>query len=415
MISSYGLSTSVRGSALLCLLAAGAAMAKSPAPGVIRVAWLGANDAQSSLRRRELRHTLGRQAAVRLITSTLELAAAPDKQGVWPALKALEPHVVILDFAAPPDLGKVAANYQAVAKNLLALSSGPEVIVCTRSGEPEAAAFNEAVRKFAKSGSAQHIQLADFESAAAAGALARMVLNCTQRTEDGGIIHHGSERTLEEIDRIYASMPPVSYVAPADHLRWLPQTARVLRQGGTLRVVMLGDSIINDTSRSSWELLVERDYPKVHIVKITSVRGSTGCQWYKEAGRVQRFVLDQAPDLLIIGGISQGETVDSIRDVIQQIRTRSKADILLMTGPFGGVDPRQRTSWETTRAKPYGTELRKLAEQSKAGFLDLQAVWGKYVADSGQEVKWFMRDVVHANAQGEQILGRILERFFSPA
>ena len=415
MISSFGLSNSVRGSALLCLFAACASMAKSPAPGVLRVAWLGADDAPSSLRLRELRHTLGKQAAVRSIASTLELAAAPDKPVVWPALKALEPHVVILDFAVPPDLGKVVPNYQAVVKNLLALPSGPEVIVCTRTGKPGAAAFNEAVRKFAKSGFAENIQLADFESVAADGALARMVLNCTQRPEDGATIHRGSQRTLEEIDRIYASMPPVSYVAPADHLRWLPRTVRVLRQGGTLRVVMLGDSIINDTSRSSWELLVERDYPKVHIVKITSVRGGTGCQWYKEPGRVHRFVLDFAPDLVIIGGISQGETVDSIRDVLQQIRSRSKTDILLMTGPFGGIDPRQRASWEATRAKPYGTELRKLAEQSNAGFLDLQAVWGKYVADSGQEVKWFMRDVVHANAKGEQILGRILEHFFSPA
>jgi lysophospholipase L1-like esterase len=415
MISRFGLSNSVRGSALLCLFAACAAMAKSPAPGVLRVAWLGADDASSSLRLRELRHTLGKQAAVRFIASTLELSAGPDTPVVWPTLKALEPHVVIMDFAAPPDVDKVVPNYQAVVKNLLALPSGPQVIVCTRTGEPEIALFNDAVRKFAKSGSAEHIQLADFESDAPDAALARMVLNSTQRTLDGGIIHRGSERTLEEIDRIYASMPPVSYVAPADRLRWLPRTARLLRHGGTLRIVMLGDSIINDTARSSWELLVERDYPKVHIVKITSVRGGTGCQWYKEPGRVHRFVLDFAPDLVIIGGISQGETVDSIRDVLQQIRSRSKTDILLMTGPFGEVDPRQRASWETARAKPYGTELRKLAEQNKVGFLDLQAVWGKYVADSGQEVMWFKRDVVHANAKGEQILGRILERYFAPA
>jgi lysophospholipase L1-like esterase len=177
---------------------------------------------------------------------------------------------------------------------------------------------------------------------------------------------------------------------------------------------MLGDSIINDTSRSSWELLVERDNPKVHIVKITSVRGSTGCQWYKAPGRVQRFVLDLAPDLVIIGGISQGETVDSIREVIEQIRSGSKADILLMTGPFGGTDPRQSASWESALAKPYRTDLRELAEQDKVGFLDLQAVWGKYVADSGQEVTWFMRDPVHANPKGEQILARILERYFAP-
>ena len=58
--------------------------------------------------------------------------------------------------------------------------------------------------------------------------------------------------------------------------------------------------------------------------------------------------------------------------------------------------------------------MRELAEQDNVGFLDLQAVWGQYVADSGQDVTWFMRDVVHANPKGEQILGRILERYFAP-
>jgi lysophospholipase L1-like esterase len=408
------LSNIVRGIALVCLFAAGAATAKSPAPGALRVAWIGSYNAPSISHLRKLRHTLGKQATVRSIAATLELTATLDNMSVWPPVKALDPHVVILDFLPPADPGNVQANFQTVVKNLIALPSGPQVIMCTRTGEPGGAAFNEAVRKFAKSGFAPNIQVADFESASPDATLAMMVLTSTQRPEDGATIHHGSMRTLEEIDRIYAAMPPISYIAPADHLGRLPRTARVLKHGGTLRVVMLGDSIINDTSRSSWELVVERDDPKVHIVKTTSVRGSTGCQWYKEPGRVHRFVLDHAPDLVIIGRISQGETVDSIREVIQQIRSASRADIFLMTGPFGGVDPRQRASWETARANPYGTELQNLAEQSKTGFLDLQAVWGKYVVESGEEVTWFMRDPVHANAKGEQILGRILDRYFAP-
>jgi len=35
-------------------------------------------------------------------------------------------------------------------------------------------------------------------------------------------------------------------------------------------------------------------YPQCKVVKIRSVRGSTGCWWYKEEGRVDEWVLKHA-------------------------------------------------------------------------------------------------------------------------
>ena len=91
---------------------------------------------------------------------------------------------------------------------------------------------------------------------------------------DDGIIITKNQRTLEQIDKIYSQIPPVRYNPPANRWRNLPLTKKFLSEGGTFRVVMLGDSIVNDTSRSCWNLLVERRYPKCKIEKITSVRGS---------------------------------------------------------------------------------------------------------------------------------------------
>lgn len=150
----------------------------------------------------------------------------------------------------------------------------------------------------------------------------------------------GNERSLEQIQKAYAEIPPVQYTPPSDRWERLPKTKELLLNGGALRVVMLGDSIVNDTSRSGWELLVERRHPTCRIEKVTCVRGSTGCWWYKEPGRVKEYVLDHMPDLVIIGGISHRGDVIPIREVIQQIRGASQADILLMTGAFGQVDPR---------------------------------------------------------------------------
>ncbi|UCD58747.1 MAG: hypothetical protein JSV16_06470, partial [Candidatus Hydrogenedentota bacterium] len=204
---------------------------------------------------------------------------------------------------------------------------------------------------------------------------------------DDGIIIRTNQRTLDQIERTYSEMPPVRYTPPADRLNRLPKTRQRLSEGDTLRVVMLGDSIVNDTSRSCWNLLLEREYPNCKIEKITSVRGSTGCWWYKEPGRVQKFVLVHNPELVIIGGISQRGDIGSIREVIRQIRSSCKADILLMTGAFGQVKPSEESQWkkisDPNHFSNYRKGLQKLASEVGAAFLDMEAAWAKYIRRCG--------------------------------
>ncbi len=226
------------------------------------------------------------------------------------------------------------------------------------------------------------------------------------------------QTVLERIDAIYAEIPPVKYAPAADRWKFLPKTIERLRQGPELRVVMLGDSIVNDTSRSAWEALVERVYPKCKIVKVTSVRGSTGCWWYKEEGRVEEYVLKHKPDLLMIGGISHRDDVDSIREVIKQVRAAANPpEILVMTGCFGSTDPRDDKQWKyeiDPAASDYRARLMRMAAEEKVEFLDMMGPWGKYIRESGKELEWFKRDPVHANSRGEAVLGRILLAWFSP-
>ena len=238
-----------------------------------------------------------------------------------------------------------------------------------------------------------------------------------RQAEDQGAILDGHERTAEDARRIYAGMKRVEYLPPPGRRELLPRTRRVLKDGGDLRIVMLGDSIVNDTARSSWDLLLSKEYPAVKIHRVASLRGSTGCWWFKEPSRVKRFVLDQEPDLVMIGGISHREDAESVRSVVRQIREGSKADILLMTGPFGFLDPRDDAQWKKVADPPPGDYRRKLPEiarEFQAGFLDMQLAWGEYVRASGLTVDKFKRDAVHANPEGEQILGQVLLRYFAP-
>jgi hypothetical protein len=222
---------------------------------------------------------------------------------------------------------------------------------------------------------------------------------------------------IERIDAVYATIPPVDYQPPQDRWTYLPKTIARLCEGGTLRVVMLGDSIVNDTSRSAWEKLVERRWPKCRIEKVTSVRGSTGCWWYKEENRVDSWVLQHKPDLLMIGGISHRDDVESIREVIRQVRARSEPEILVMTGCFGTVDPRTDADWTydvDASGNDYRGRLKRMAAEEKVEFLDMMGPWGRYIRTCGKDLDWFKRDAVHANARGEAILGRILEACFAP-
>jgi hypothetical protein len=237
--------------------------------------------------------------------------------------------------------------------------------------------------------------------------------------ENGVYVLRDPEITLEQVEKAYVGMPPVHYHPPQDRWVHLPLTASVLgKREGRLRIEMLGDSIVNDTSRSRWDDLVRKAYPKCKIDRVTCVRGGTGCWWYKEPARLNHYVLDLQPDLLIIGGISHKDDIDSIRDVIRAVRAARRCDILLMSGAFGTVDPRDDKQWRfeiDPQGTDYRSRLKRLADEEKTGFLDMSAYWGRYIRDSGKELDWFKRDAIHANTRGEQILGRILAAHLAPA
>ncbi len=247
--------------------------------------------------------------------------------------------------------------------------------------------------------------------------LVLVISTLAQHQADDGYILRKNERTLQQADKAYSQIQPVKFAAPTGRWKNLPRTKRLLAEGGTLHIVMLGDSIVNDTSRSAWDLVLQRRYPACKIEKITSVRGSTGCWWYKESDRVQKYVHDHNPDLVIIGGISQRDDTESIAEVIRQIRAASHPDFLLMTGAFGNVNPKDDNQWrrisEPQHHSNYRKNLEKLAREVNAAFFDMELAWAQYIRQSDKDLDWFKRDVVHANERGEQIIGRILAQYLS--
>ncbi len=238
----------------------------------------------------------------------------------------------------------------------------------------------------------------------------------------GGILLNGTVKDtfegmtpLEKIDAIYATMTPVVYDPPVGRFANIPVTLRKLQGGGDLRMVLLGDSIMGNTSGSMFELLMMRNAPKCNVIKIPSLRSGTGCRYYQEENRVQSYVLDLQPDLLVIGGISNGDA-ESVRSVIRQVRAKMpNMEVLLLTPVFGAYKDDQIKAFTyeiDTTTDNYRFNMQKVAAEEKCAFFDMTGPLWKYVRNSGMTPGWFMADNTHANSRGSQIIGRLLEAWF---
>ncbi len=225
------------------------------------------------------------------------------------------------------------------------------------------------------------------------------------------------ERSLGQIATIQAEMPKGQFTAPAQDWSHLSRTRRILSEGGELRLLAMGDSIVNDTMRSGWVAKLSEAYPKAKIQAKVYVRGGGGCQHYKEENRIAKFVVPWKPDLVFIGGISQKD-IQSIREVLHQLRAAlPDVEVLLATGTFGTADP--RSPEELAKAPHsgtgvYGEQLRQLATDERCAYLDMTAPWAEYIRSAGVHPHLFYRDCVHANEYGEQILSRIIMAFLKP-
>lgn len=225
------------------------------------------------------------------------------------------------------------------------------------------------------------------------------------------------ERSLAQIRAIRAAMPPGWFNPPPSDWRGLSRTRHLLTEGGRLQVMAIGDSIVNDTMRSGWITLLQEAYPRAEITATVYVRGGGGCQHFMENGRLAKHVIPLRPDLVFLGGISQRDLA-SVREVITQLRAAlPEVEILLGTGAFGSVDPRNPEALQRgpcSGTGEYGRQLRQLAVAQDCAFLDFTTPWAEYLNSAGVHPHGFYRDAVHANEFGEQVLAQIIMSFFRP-
>lgn len=182
-------------------------------------------------------------------------------------------------------------------------------------------------------------------------------------------------------------------------LKRLPQTLNVLQNGGTLRIVLLGDSLVNNLSYGAFDALVMRSFPNVVVQPIQVVANQTGVQTWAVAD-LKTSLYNKKPNLIFIGGISNTLDPEPWAALISQIRQNlPNADILLSSRTKGG------DGGESSHA------ISTIAEANETGFIDSAASFDAFLADYKPDISKITSDGVHLTPIGREIPARALAWF----
>ena len=241
-------------------------------------------------------------------------------------------------------------------------------------------------------------------------------------------------------DGVYAKLPPLNFSVPGELVTLPPRTLDALKTGKPWRILMLGDSIMQDTFHSQFHALVKRAYPKSDATWLVSVRGSTGCWYYCEPENFMRYVAAYKPDCVFIGGISGWIHPEmplnggpAIESVAKRIGSELGAEVVVMT-PSLAIDLRVPkgteagsavTSMEFNHASlgdkawkydvAAAEELKTICAKNGWPLWDMFTPAYDWLFKTGLPSEFYSRDYVHSGELGKQIIGRIALAYFTAA
>ena len=236
-------------------------------------------------------------------------------------------------------------------------------------------------------------------------------------------------------DGVYAKLPPLDFTPVQAKLP--PKTLDALKTGKPWRILMLGDSIMQDTFHSQFHALVKRAYPKSEVTWLVSVRGSTGCWYYCEPENFRKYVAGYKPDCVFIGGISGWIHPEmplnggpAIESVARRVNDELGAEVVVMT-PTLAIDLRVPKGTERgtavapskfdhaalgDRAWKYDVsaaeELKVICAKNGWPLWDMFTPAYDWLFKTGLPSEFYSRDYVHSGELGKQVIGRIALSYF---
>jgi len=219
------------------------------------------------------------------------------------------------------------------------------------------------------------------------------------------------------VEKTYAAGEQLQGEVTAEAWKRLPTSKTAIQVATNFRIVFLGDSIMNDTWCGGFDALLRREYPDTNFKTYLSVRGSTGCWYYHEKDHFDEYVARFRPNLVVIGGISNGGhgfTEKQCEDAMVETIERAKAigAEVVVCSPPKAVEPRNLPTTSPEFASDY---IRRAADRAGVQFWDMTTETVGAVMRSGKPLGYFNRDRVHNDNRGKALLTMQMFRFFNAA
>ncbi len=216
----------------------------------------------------------------------------------------------------------------------------------------------------------------------------------------------------------YAIAEPVTWPVQARQTQYLRRTRTKLVAGERVAVVAFGDSITagGDATRpelifwNRWMDELQRKYP---AAQITALNGATGGDsTIQGLERLQAKVLDQHPDLVLIGfgmndhntqGVPVPQFEQNLKQMIARIRQETGAEVVL----FSAFPPNPRWKFGTHHMEDYAAATARVAREVSCAYADVFNNWQAAAARKKPE-DLLGNNVNHPNDFGHWIYFRVL-------
>lgn len=198
----------------------------------------------------------------------------------------------------------------------------------------------------------------------------------------------------------------------------LPRSAAKLKAGGEFKVVAFGDSITAGGDATEPELIFWNRWAD-HLrarhpqARITAVNGATGGDSTVQGlARLQAKVLDQQPDLVLIGfgmndhnqgGVPIPQFEANLKELIARIRSANGAEVIL----FSAFPPNPRWKFGSHRMEQYATATERVARETACAFADVFTNWQALSARKKPE-DLLGNNINHPNDFGHWVYFRVL-------
>lgn len=232
-------------------------------------------------------------------------------------------------------------------------------------------------------------------------------------------------------DKLYATLPQLSHAVQKDAWAKLPNSRNTINSTNEFCIVLLGDSIMNDTWCGNFGAMLKCDFPRTDFKLILSVRGSTGCWYYHKKENFEEYVAKFHPNLVVIGGISNWlgpekftvkEAEDWMVETIERCKTIG-AEVVVCTPPPSyefrkneKVVPFDFSLCEEGGMRHLRWDFHKnAARRTGVQLWDLTTGPCEAIARSGKPLNWFKRDAAHNDNRGKQLVAQTLAAYFREA